>query len=121
MNLLTPLLLLTLGQPQATDSVAWRSDQLYIVVFTLGPSWDHSKQAHEQSGFSDHSKNLARLRKEKRALVGARYGAKGMIIFGASDSVDARNQFVGDPMVKEGRFNMELEKFVPFYGGTIPR
>ncbi len=106
--------------PSQSDST-WRADQLYIALFTLGPSWDGSKQAFEQAGFREHSANLARLRKEGRALVGARYGATGMIVFGASSLEDAQAQFANDPMITGRLFVLELEKFRPFYDGYIPK
>lgn len=102
------------------DSTAWRSDQLYVALISLGPSWDHSKQAHEQSGFQEHSKNLQRMRKEQRAIVGGRFSDKGIIIFGAENEDEAKAQFNTDPMALGGQFIIQVHRFKPFYDGYIP-
>ena len=91
----------------------------FIVIFSLGPQWDHKKPANEQTGMSEHSANLQKLRKDGTIAIGARYSDKGMIIIKA-DSIDsARGLFSSDPMVKADVFTMEVHEWKPFYKGIV--
>lgn len=98
---------------------------LYIVQLTTGPGWDHSKQADEQSGFREHSQNLARMRREGLLLLGARFrdaaADKGMLILRVNDATAALAQFSQDPMVRDKRFNIDIAEFQPFFEGYVAR
>jgi uncharacterized protein YciI len=104
--------------PALQDTAAARK-MLFIAIFSLGPSWQADKTAHEQAYFKEHSANLKKLRAEKKILVGARYFDKGMIIIAAADEQEARAMLGSDPMVASKVFNLELHQFNPFYKGCI--
>lgn len=92
---------------------------LFIAIFSLGPSWQADKPAHEQAYFKEHSTNLKKLRTEKKILVGARYSDKGMIIIAAANEQEARAMLERDPMVANKVFNLEIYPFNPFYKGSV--
>jgi uncharacterized protein YciI len=102
--------------PALQDSTAAKKT-LFIAIFSLGPSWQSDKPAHEQAYFKEHSANLKKLRTEKRILIGARYSDKGMIIIAAANEQEARAMLEPDPMVANKVFNLELHQFNPFYKG----
>lgn len=104
--------------PILPDSAAVKK-MLFIAIFSLGPSWQTDKPAHEQAYFKEHSANLKKLRTEKKILVGARYSDKGMIIIAAANEQEARALVEPDPMVANKVFNLELHQFNPFYKGCI--
>ena len=104
--------------PALHDSAAVKK-ALFIAIFSLGPSWQADKPAHEQAYFKEHSTNLKKLRAEKKILVGARYSDKGMIIITAANEQEARAILEPDPMVANKVFNLELYPFDPFYKGCI--
>ncbi|MGH7599069.1 MAG: YciI family protein [bacterium] len=104
--------------PMLQDSAAAKK-VLFIAIFSLGPSWQADKPAHEQAYFKEHSANLKKLRTEKKILVGARYSDKGMIIIAAANEQEARAMLEHDPMVANKVFNLELHQFNPFYKGCI--
>jgi uncharacterized protein YciI len=104
--------------PALQDSAAAKK-MLFIAIFSLGPSWQADKPAHEQAYFKEHSANLKKLRAEKKILVGARYSDKGMIIIAAANEQEARALLEPDPMVANKVFNLELHQFNPFYKGCV--
>ena len=104
--------------PVLQDSAAAKKT-LFIAIFSLGPSWQADKPAHEQAYFKEHSANLKKLRAEKKILVGARYADKGAIIIAAANEQEARAMVEHDPMVANKVFNLELHQFNPFYKGCI--
>lgn len=65
------------------DSATIADDSLYVVLYTLGPNWDTTKQTHEQTGFRAHSSRLRDLRAAKILVMGARYSDTGMIVIKA--------------------------------------
>lgn len=93
--------------------------QYFIAIFSVGPSWDKAKAAHQQSGFKEHSENLSRLRAEKKIAMGARYSDKGMVIVQSSSEAEARAQFTTDVMVQSNVFTLELHPFKPFFKGCL--
>ncbi|MBL8514187.1 MAG: hypothetical protein JNJ55_09385 [Betaproteobacteria bacterium] len=100
-------------------------DPLFVVHLTIGPLWESAKPSNEQSGFREHSANLARMRTEGVLVMGARYkdaiADKGMIVIRAANREAALKQFDADPMVKGKRFNLDIADFVPFYDGFVAR
>jgi uncharacterized protein YciI len=104
--------------PALQDSAAAKK-MLFIAIFSLGPSWQSDKPAHEQAYFKEHSANLKKLRTEKKILIGARFSDKGMIIIAAANEQEARAMLEHDPMVANKVFNLELHQFNPFYKGCI--
>lgn len=107
------------SQPTAEESP--QKKNLFIAIFSLGPSWQKDKPAHEQAHFAEHSNNLQQLRAEKKILLGARYADKGMIILSAADEPEARAWLEHDPMVVNRVFTLELHPFHPFYYGSIEK
>lgn len=91
----------------------------FIAIFSAGSSWDKAKEAHQQTGFKEHSENLKRLRTEKKIALGARYSDKGMVVIHASTEADARAMFASDLMVQSKVFTLELYPFKPFYKGCL--
>ncbi|MCI0691184.1 YciI family protein [candidate division KSB1 bacterium] len=103
----------------AQQDTSTAKKMLFIAIFSLGPSWQANKPAHEQAYFNEHSANLKKLRAEKKILVGARYSDKGLIIIAAANEQEARAMVEHDPMVANKVFNLELHQFTPFYKGCI--
>ena len=97
------------------------ADSLYIVTYTTGSLWDHSKSPGEQSYFKEHSANLNKLRKDGIIKAGARYGEKG-IIFIVAASMQAASEIVfSDPSVANKLFNAEVPKMSVFYEGCLEK
>lgn len=103
----------------AQQDTSTAKKMLFIAIFSLGPSWQADKPAHEQAYFKEHSANLKKLRAEKKILVGARYSDKGMIIITAANEQEARVMLESDPMVANKVFNLELYQYNPFYKGCV--
>lgn len=94
-----------------------KSDSLYIVTYTIGPSWDGSKKPNEQTYFKEHSANLSKWRKEGIIQLGARYADKGMIILKAPSLVAAKALVLKDEGVVNKLFEADVQKFSVFYQG----
>jgi uncharacterized protein YciI len=92
---------------------------LYIVEFSTGPGWVMDKPFPEQPFAGDHSANLRRLREHGILILGARHGAKGMVVLRSTSEVAARTEIEKDPSVTAGVFSYTIEEFKPFYGGCI--
>lgn len=93
--------------------------RLYIVQFSVGPSWIAEKPPHEQTSFGEHGRNLKRLRDAGTIVLGARYSDKGMIVLRAESEERARTEMSADPGVRAGIFTFELFALRPFYDGCI--
>lgn len=119
-----PLPAATMASDQPSQHPVEKSPQkktLFVAIFSLGPTWQKHKPAHEQAHFKEHSANLQRLRAEKKILLGARYADKGMIILSAADEPEARAWLESDPMIVNSVFTLELYPFQPFYYGSIEK
>lgn len=101
------------AQSSATDG------PLFAVEFRTGPGWDSSKPPAEQAHFRDHSANLARLRKEGRIIIGARYADKGFIVMTGPSADDVRALLDADPAVQRRVFDVEVHEFLVFYAGCV--
>ncbi len=93
--------------------------ELFAVEFRTGPGWDPSKPPAEQAHFRDHSANLARLRKEGRILIGARYSDKGFIVMSGTTAEEVRALLAVDPAVQRRVFDAEVHEFSVFYAGCV--
>lgn len=93
-------------------------EALFLIRFRQGPNWDAKKAPHEQAGFAAHSANLARLRKEGRLLLGARFADTGMVVLRVADETAAKAALDPDPTVKAGVFQAAVDAFTPFYHST---
>ena len=96
-----------------------QAKQYFIAIFSRGPAWETAKPANEQIGFKEHSENLQRLRSEKKIPIGGRYSDKGMVIVEAQSEEEAQLLFSSDVMVVKKTFTLELNRFRPFYKGSI--
>ena len=103
----------------AQENHSLYSIKQFIVLYTLGKNWDASKPAGEQAYFSEHSAHLAKLRKEKKIRIGARYGDTGMIVLRAGTEEEARGWVEADPAIQNKLFKVELFEMSPFYHGCI--
>lgn len=95
------------------------AEPLYVVEFTTGPAWQADKPFHEQAHAVDHSANLRRLREQGILVLGARHGAKGMIVLRTSSEEAAHSEIDQDPAVSAGVFSYTIEEFKPFFGGCV--
>ncbi len=102
------------GQTSNVDSLKY-----FVVLYSLGDSWDTTKQFYEQKYFEDHSNFLSNLRKEKKIEVGGRYSDKGMIILRVKNEAQAQEIMKGDISVKNKLFRYELYELDVFYDGCI--
>ena len=94
-------------------------DQYFILIYSLGESWDPSKSPSEQLYFADHSAHLRDLRIKERITIGARYSDKGMVILKAKNETEAREIAETDVSVKKKLFNVEIFILNAFYKGCI--
>ena len=102
------------SQNNKTDSIKY-----FVVLYTVGESWDTTKQFYEQKYFDDHSNFLSKLRKEKKVPLGARYGETGMITLKVKDEAEAKKIMDGDVSVKNKLFRFELYEMDVFYEGCL--
>ena len=96
-------------------------DSLYLVTYSLGPSWDESKNPGEQAYFKEHSSRLGQLRKEGIIKFGARYADKGMTIITAPTMVAAKDIISKDPGIVNKLFVADIQKLSIFYDGCLER
>jgi uncharacterized protein YciI len=92
---------------------------LFAVEFRTGSGWDHTKPAHEQAYFRDHSANLKRLRDQGQLVLGARYSDRGFIVMTGESAAAVREQIELDPAVRNQIFAFELHEFGVFYPGCV--
>lgn len=93
--------------------------QYYVVLYTIGQSWDTAKAYHEQAYFTEHSAYLSKLRKEKVIVMGARYSDTGMIVINAKNDRHASELVNADQAIRNKLFKAEVFLFEPFYKGCI--
>lgn len=98
-----------------------KTDSLFIVTYTTGKSWDHSKQPMEQRYFRSHSSHLSSLRKSGVITAGARYSDKGIIIIRAESTINAKHIIESDTAVSSQLFNVDIDKLSVFYPGCLER
>ena len=91
---------------------------LFAVRFTPGPQWNPEVSPPEQTGFTGHSANLAKLRREGIIRLGARYSDTGLVVVIAPDVEAAGALFADDPSVHAGTFAISVDSFSPFYSGS---
>ena len=96
-------------------------DSLFMVTYTVGSSWDTSKQPNEQLYFKEHSANLSKLRKEGVIKVGARYADKGMIVISAESFATAKEIILSDIAVVNKLFVADIQKLNVIYEGCLER
>lgn len=104
------------GQHEVTSK-----DSLYIVTYTTGPAWDHSKSASEQLYFKEHSSRLGQLRKDGVIRFGARYGDKGSIVIAAKNFQAAKEIVDADGAVVNQVFVAEIHRLNIFFEGCLER
>jgi len=97
------------------------SDSLFIVTYTVGSSWDASKQPNEQKYFKEHSANLSKLRKEGVIKTGARFADKGMIVITAKSFTTAKEIILSDIAVVNRLFETDIQRLNVFYEGCLER
>ncbi|MDH4070776.1 MAG: YciI family protein [Ignavibacteria bacterium] len=90
-------------------------EPLFVIHFTVGPSWNKEKPPAEQEHFSEHSANLGALRKAGTILFGARYEEVGMIVVRSTSLDSARELIESDPGVAAGLFTFTIAPLYPFY------
>lgn len=98
-----------------------QTDSLYIVTYTTGPTWDITKQPHEQPWFKEHSANLSKLRKDGIVKAGARYADKGIIVIAAKTITSAKELIFADVAVANKLFVADVQKLNVFYEGCLER
>lgn len=96
-----------------------KPDSLFIVTYTLGPSWDVTLPPGSQRHFKEHSANLGAWRKEGLIRFGARYADKGIIVVTAPTAKALRTRIEGDPAVASGVFRADIQPLQPFYEGCV--
>ena len=91
----------------------------FIALYTLGESWDQSKQPQEQLYFKEHSSFLSQLRKDGKISVGARYSDTGMLIVKGKNQEEVTMLLHQDLAIQHKLFKLEIHPFAPFYKGCI--
>lgn len=97
------------------------TDSLYIVTYTTGSSWDHTKAPNDQPHFKEHSTRLGQLRKDGVIKFGARYGDKGSIVIATKNFQSAKEIINADAAVANKLFNADIQKLNIFYDGCLER
>jgi len=115
---LTASLLMALGSVTAQEA---KPDSLYLVTYTTGVAWDHTKAPNEQPYFKEHSANLGKLRKEGVITAGARYAEKGIIFMKTATLQAAKEIVFSDMAVINKLFNADVQKLNVFYDGCIEK
>ena len=121
MRVLILLLFIGVGQSGFAQQAPVKSDSLFIVTYTTGPSWVKEKSPGEQTYFKEHSANLGSWRKEGLIKFGARYAEKGIIFLSAPTLAAARERIGSDPAVANGLFVADVQRLQPFYYGCIDK
>jgi hypothetical protein len=98
-----------------------KPDSLFIVTYTLGPSWDAAIPPGSQRHFKEHSANLGAWRKEGLIRFGARYADKGIIVITAPNTKALRMRIEGDPAVANGVFHADIQPLQPFFEGCVEK
>ncbi len=93
----------------------------YALIYTPGPGWDTTKQAHQQLHFDKHSQFLSTMRKEKKILFGARFSDKGFLIVEARNDEEMRSMLKNDLMTVNQIFTATFYRLSVFYDGCISR
>lgn len=96
-------------------------DSLYIVTYTTGEGWDHTKSPNDQPYFKEHSSHLSSLRKSGTITFGARYAEKGIIIVKARSRAHADELINSDQAIDHKLFNADIQRLSVFYPGCIER
>lgn len=94
-------------------------EETFIILYTVGDSWDTTKQFHEQKYFAEHSSHLSGLRKEKKITIGGRYSDTGMILLKAKNEIEAHELINKDVSVQNKLFKAQIFSFDAFYSGCI--
>lgn len=103
------------------DIQAQDNFQYFALIYTTGENWDTSIAHTDQPYFAEHSAFLAKLRKEGKIEIGARYSDKGLIILKVKDEDEAKALLAQDLSVTHKTFKAELFPFSPFYTGCIEK
>ncbi len=93
--------------------------QYYVVLYTVGQSWDTTKAYHEQADFKEHSAYLSQLRKVNLIVLGARYSDTGIIVIRAKSETEAKDIVNADKAIRNKLFKAEVFAFETFYEGCL--
>lgn len=105
------------GAPVAATVAATQSPPRFAVRFQPGAGWDKSKTPNEQAGFSSHSANLQRLRRDGRVLLGGRFADFGLIVITAADAAAARDLFSTDETIAAKVFTIQIDPWSTIFEG----
>jgi uncharacterized protein YciI len=94
---------------------------LYALLITTGPGWDTTRSAQQQRFFTEHSRNLRRLRDAGILVTGGRFGAYGLMIVQAPSPDSARALLAPDSSIAAGTFNVSVSRWSTVYDGTLKR
>jgi ketosteroid isomerase-like protein len=111
-------LMLLLGLLPPLNAAAPEPLISFAARFTTGPNWNPNMPPPAQTGFTEHSANLARLHRAGSIQFGARYGETGLVVVVAANADVARALFASDPSLAAGTFALKLDRFSPFYDGN---
>jgi hypothetical protein len=117
--LLTTIFIASTSIVLSQETVNKKDSGYFVVLYTIGENWDHTKQAHEQQYFKEHSAYLSELRKAKKIEIGARFSDIGMILLKADSEAEALDIISKDAAVQNKIFKTEFFSFFPFYKGCI--
>ncbi|MBK9609121.1 MAG: hypothetical protein IPO58_22875 [Betaproteobacteria bacterium] len=92
---------------------------LFAVELRTGARWDHTRPAHEQAHFREHSANLKRLRDQGHIVLGARYSDKGFLVVAGATATAVRELMEADPSIQAQVFAFDLHEFRVFYPGCV--
>ena len=118
MPLLRSLLLAVALSTPAFSQGPTAPPKLYAVRLTTGPTWDAAKTPNAQLGMSEHSANIARLRRDGTLVHGARFGELGLLILRLPDESAVRAALAPDPTIASGVFKIQIDPYAPFAHGT---
>jgi uncharacterized protein YciI len=91
--------------------------RLFAVRYRPGSAWNKDKPPGEQTGFSAHSANLQRLRREGALVLGGRFADVGLVVVKAADATAARALFATDPTIAADVFTIQIDPWSTIFAG----
>ena len=88
--------------------------QLFVLVHSPGPAWDHALSFFEQPGIGHHVAFMRRLTADGRMVLGGPFddgdasGAVGMAVITATDTEEATRIAAEDASVQAGLIRVQV-------------
>lgn len=113
--------LLLLGAMPAAQAPASEPRQLFLILYSPGPSWRAGRPMREQD-LRAHGAYYAGLLRDGRAFAGGGYVGEdgGLAIVRAANLGEARAILAADPAIIGGIFVADLRQWAPRFHSDAP-